>query len=110
MRSTSPSAMRTRHVSLLLPTDVHIVFYLTAPQIAKLQRGSQVRVLCAGCSQSELATITYISPSAEFTPPIIYSRENQHKLSFKVQAQPQHPKRFHPGQPVTVILQGPISA
>ena len=34
------------------------------------------------------ARVTFISPHAEFTPPVIYSRENRSKLVFLIEARP----------------------
>jgi HlyD family secretion protein len=48
--------------------------------------------------------VSFISPRAEFTPPVIYSRENRAKLVFLVEAvfDPETAARLHPGQPVDV--------
>ncbi len=48
------------------------------------------------------ATIRYISPKAEYIPPLVYSRENNDKLVFRVKASIEHPSQFKPGQPVCV--------
>ena len=57
-------------------------------------------------NRSELgkAVINYISPIAQYTPPIIYSREDSHNLVFRVEALIEHPdlKRLHLGQPVSL--------
>ena len=52
------------------------------------------------------ATITFIAPQAEFTPPVIYSKESRAKLVFLVEAKPaaSDAMRLHPGQPVDVKL------
>ena len=52
------------------------------------------------------ATITFISPQNEYTPPVIYSNENRSKLVFMVIAKPtvQSAPMLHPGQPVEVTL------
>jgi len=52
------------------------------------------------------AKITYISTSAEYTPPVIYSNESRAKLVFMVEAHPSvdDAPRLHPGQPVSVTL------
>ncbi len=53
------------------------------------------------------ATITFISPQCEYTPPVIYSNENRSKLVFMVIAKPppQEATLLHPGQPVEVTLE-----
>ena len=52
------------------------------------------------------AQVTFISPQAEYTPPVIYSRENRSKLVFLVEARPDEPNpALHPGLPVEVTVQ-----
>jgi len=48
--------------------------------------------------------VSYISPRAEYTPPVIYSRESRAKLVFMVESvfEPQIAATLHPGQPVDV--------
>jgi HlyD family secretion protein len=49
------------------------------------------------------ARVSYVSPTAEFTPPVIYSIESRAKLVYLVEAVPEErPERLHPGQPVDV--------
>jgi HlyD family secretion protein len=49
--------------------------------------------------------VTFISTRAEFTPPVIYSRENRAKLVFLVEARPPTPATvLRPGLPVEVTL------
>jgi HlyD family secretion protein len=48
--------------------------------------------------------ISYISPDAEYTPPVIYSREMRAKLVYLVEAKPRQPAALRPGQPVDVTL------
>ena len=52
------------------------------------------------------ATISYISPQAEYTPPVIYSRENRGKLVFLIEARPApaDAAKLRPGQPMDVRL------
>ena len=49
-------------------------------------------------------TISYISSRAEYTPPVIYSRESRAKLVFLVEIHfdPAIAAKLHPGQPVDV--------
>jgi HlyD family secretion protein len=66
-----------------------------------------VSIACDGCGERIAAPITFIAPQAEFTPPVIYSKDNRAKLVFMVEARPA-PKdavRLHPGQPVDVTWQ-----
>ena len=53
------------------------------------------------------ASISYIAPQAEFTPPVIYSKDSRAKLVFLVEARPAPADavKLHPGQPIDVTLQ-----
>ena len=48
--------------------------------------------------------VNFISPQAEYTPPVIYSRDSRAKLVFMVEIvfDPQTAANLHPGQPVDV--------
>ena len=48
-----------------------------------------------------------ISPNAEYTPPVIYSRQTSAKLVYRVEAYFSKDQllAWHPGQPVSVTLQ-----
>ena len=59
---------------------------------------------CDGCAPTFAAAISFISPDAEYTPPVIYSREKRAKLVFMVEARPREPGALRPGQPVDVTL------
>ena len=61
-------------------------------------------VACDGCAAPVAARVTFISPQAEYTPPVIYSRESRAKLVFLVEARASREDavKLHPGQPVDV--------
>jgi HlyD family secretion protein len=48
--------------------------------------------------------VTFISRSAEFTPPVIYSREERAKLVYLVEARPARTGALRVGQPVSVAV------
>ena len=94
-------------VSLLPPGNVKIRFYVPEPKLATLRRGAAVSVRCDGCSATIPARVAFIAPQAEYTPPVIYSRENRSKLVFLVEARPDEPNpALHPGLPVEVTVEG----
>ena len=101
-------AAGTPVVSLLPPGNVKIRFYVPEPALATLRRGQAVNVRCDGCGAPIAARIAFIAPQAEYTPPVIYSRENRSKLVFLVEARPDQPNpALHPGLPVEVTLAAP---
>jgi HlyD family secretion protein len=63
-----------------------------------------VRVIVDGSPEPLPGQIRYISPRAEYTPPVIYSRENRSRLVFMVEVafDPNAAAGLHPGQPVDV--------
>jgi len=94
-------------VSLLPPGNVKVRFFVPEPRLASVKIGQTVALSCDGCATGLTATVSFIAPQAEFTPPFIYSKENRAKLVFLVEARP--PPRLaaslHPGQPMDVVLQ-----
>jgi HlyD family secretion protein len=92
--------------SVLPPGNVLVRFYVPEPALGRLQAGQEVRVACDGCAAPVVARIDYISDRAEFTPPVLYSRDNRAKLVYRVEARPAaaDAAKLHPGQPVDVTL------
>ncbi|HOU21043.1 MAG TPA: secretion protein HlyD, partial [Kiritimatiellia bacterium] len=72
--------------------------------LGALAVGQALAVRCDGCAEDIPAKITYVSPEAEFTPPIIYSNETRSKLVFMVEAKTLDCANLHPGQPLEVAL------
>jgi HlyD family secretion protein len=52
------------------------------------------------------AMVNFISDRAEFTPPVLYSKENRAKLVYLVEAKPAADvaAKLNAGQPVDVVL------
>ena len=93
-------------VSLLPPANVKVRFFVPETRLGAIRVGQNVSIACDGCPAAVPASITFIAPQAEFTPPVIYSRESRAKLVFLVEAKPapQDAAKLHPGQPVDVTL------
>ncbi len=93
-------------VSLLPPGNVKARFYVAEPVLARMRAGVEVRLACDGCGAPIPATVDYVSNRAEFTPPVLYSKENRAKLVFLVEARPAavDAAKLKPGQPVDVAL------
>ncbi|HUP92447.1 MAG TPA: HlyD family efflux transporter periplasmic adaptor subunit [Solimonas sp.] len=92
-------------VSLLPPQNRIVRFYVPEPDLAGLATGQTVHLSCDGCGAAIAATVSWISPEAEFTPPVIYSREQRARLVFRVEARPAaaDAARLAPGLPVEVV-------
>jgi HlyD family secretion protein len=96
-------------VVALLPDDrVKLRFFVREAEVARYRPGTRVRFQCDGCAANLTATVVWVSPRPEFTPPVIYSRDSRDKLVFLVEARPDRPRELTPGQPVDVVpLAGP---
>ncbi|MFM5953031.1 MAG: HlyD family secretion protein [Novosphingobium sp.] len=88
----------------VLPADKRkLRFYVPEGRIAGLQPGATITYSCDGCGAARQARISYISPRAEFSPPVIYSEGARAKLVFMVEAAlPASDKPLPPGLPVAV--------
>jgi HlyD family secretion protein len=94
-------------VQLLPPENIKIRFFVPQAQVAQIAVGQRVRITCDGCAPV-MAAVRYISPRAEFTPPVIYSREQRARMVFMIEARPiEHPEQLRIGQPVDVALVRP---
>jgi HlyD family secretion protein len=95
-------------VSLLPPGNIKVRFFVPETEVGKIKTGEAVMMHCDGCAQDVAATVTYISPQSEYTPPVIYSNTTRGKLVFMIEARPkpEDAPKLHPGQPVEVILNG----
>jgi HlyD family secretion protein len=91
-------------VSLLPPQNIFVRFFVPEGIVGSLHRGEQVALHCDGCRDELTGTISFISPTAEYTPPLIYSESNNNKLVFMIEARPASGEAhlFSPGQPVEV--------
>jgi HlyD family secretion protein len=93
-------------VSLLPPGRVKLRFFVPETVVGTLKIGGKIRFTFDGAKNDSSATISYVSPKAEYTPPGIYSRETRSKLVFMLEAVPEPglAAKLHPGQPVDVRL------
>jgi HlyD family secretion protein len=94
-------------VALLPDRKITIRFFVPEREVARYRLGATVRFACDGCAPGLSAVIDYVSPRAEYTPPVIYSLESRDRLVFMVEARPARPGALSPGQPVDVAPLGP---
>jgi HlyD family secretion protein len=94
-------------VAVLPAGNVKVRFFVPESRLGTVRAGQKVSIACDGCPAPIAATVSYIAPQAEFTPPVIYSKESRAKLVFMVEARPAPADavKLHPGQPVDVTLQ-----
>jgi HlyD family secretion protein len=92
-------------VSLLPPGNVKARFYVPQAALGTMAPGRAVEIRCDGCPAPLQATVSYVSNQAEYTPPVLYSKESRSKLLYLVEARPAPGgAALHPGQPVDVRL------
>ena len=96
-------------VSLLPPENIFVRFFVPEPSLAHVHLGDAVALLCDNCPADMTATVSYIAPQAEYTPPFIYSETTRSKFVFLAEARPKPAEAtsFNPGQPVTVQPRAP---
>jgi len=95
-------------VQLLPPGNIKLRFYVPETVVPQVAVGQKVIVTCDGCGAPIAGTVRFISPRAEFTPPVIYSREQRARLVFMVEARPSAPNDvLRVGQPIDVTLGTP---
>ena len=94
-------------VVALIPDDrIFVRFFVPEAEVAAYRPGQRVRFRCDGCPDGLAATISYVSPRPEFTPPVIYSRDSRDRLVFMVEARPENAATLVPGLPVDVYPLG----
>lgn len=96
-------------LALLPPANIKARFFIPEELLGRLRIGQAATIACDGCPAPLRARITFISPQAEYTSPLIYSKENRSALVFMVEAtpDPRQAAALHPGQPVTVTPGAP---
>ncbi|MEH4573719.1 HlyD family efflux transporter periplasmic adaptor subunit, partial [Klebsiella pneumoniae] len=90
------------------PENIKVRFFIPEAKLGKFKIGSKVKLICDGCAEPIAGVINYISPEAEFTPPVIYSTKRREKLIFMAEAIPalQQAGRMKIGQPFDVEIIG----
>lgn len=93
-------------ISLLPPQNIKARFFIPEKTLGTLRLGQDVMLRCDGCGPAIPAKISFVSPEAEYTSPLIYSNENRASLVFMIEAKPSatEAQRLHPGQPLEVRL------
>ena len=91
-------------VLALLPDGrIKVRFFVPERSVTLYRPGGTVRFGCDGCPGLRNARISWVSATAEFTPPVLYARGSRDRLVFMVEATPEDPTALHPGLPVDVV-------
>jgi len=91
-------------VVVLPPANIKVRAFVPETRIGAIHAGDRVRVTVDGVAGPFVGKVSFISPQAEYTPPVIFSRESRSKLVFMVEAvfDEETAVNLHPGQPVDV--------
>jgi len=93
-------------VALLPPASIKVRVFVPETRLGAIHQGDPVTVTVDGVKESFIGKVSFISPRAEYTPPVIYSRESRTKLVYLVEAAftSEDSSRLHPGQPVDLVF------
>ena len=91
-------------VELLPPANIKVRFFVPQAMLPQIKVGETVSVMPDGAPHPLTATVNYLSTQAEYTPPVIFSRETRANLVFMIEARfsPADAAELRPGQPVDV--------
>jgi len=98
-----------RPVVRLLPEGgMKLRFFVPESEVGDWKIGDAVSATCDGCEAPVKAHVSYIASQAEFTPPVIFSRESREKLVVMMEAKlpADVGMKLHVGQPVDVVHDG----
>jgi len=93
-------------IKMLSPGDVLVYFFVPEADMVKIRSGMRVELVFDGLDAPRHASVTNVASSPEYTPPIIFSRESNKRLVYRVEGRldPADAALSHPGQPVMVKL------
>jgi len=98
-----------RPVVVLLPPDyIKVRAFVSQAKLGAINLGDAVEVMVDGVQGSFPGKVSYISPKAEYTPPVLYSQGSRDKLVFMIEVlfEQAVAVNLHPGQPVDVRFNG----
>jgi HlyD family secretion protein len=94
-----------RPVVVLLPPDnIKVRAFVPEKRLGTIHPGDEAKVTVDGVAMQLSGKVSYVSPRAEYTPPVIYSQESRDKLVFMVELvfDAAAAADLNPGQPVDV--------
>ena len=79
-----------------------VLFYVNEGDRPQFALGDVLSVSCDGCASGLTATVSHFASDPQFTPPIIYSRDERSRLVFLTEAVLGAQNGILPGQPVSI--------
>ena len=89
-------------LSIFQPERIKVIFYVPEGERAAIHLGAVLQMGCDGCTTGLTARVIKLALEPQYTPPILYSRDERGRLVFAVEAQVQQAGGLLPGQPVTL--------
>lgn len=91
-------------LALFDPAKIKAIFFVPEASRAGMVPGVTLSVACDGCGGA-VAVVSRVASEPQYTPPILYSRDERGRLVFRVEAIVSGVTGLQPGQPVTVLAQ-----
>ena len=89
-------------LAIFQPDRLRVIFYLPQAERAGFRLGEVLAMDCDGCPTGISARIILMASEPQYTPPILYSRDERGRLVFRAEAQVSGVGGLLPGQPVTL--------
>ena len=89
-------------LAIFQPDRLRVIFYLPQAERAGFRLGEVLAMDCDGCPTGISARIILMASEPQYTPPILYSRDERGRLVFRAEAQVNGMGGLLPGQPVTL--------
>jgi multidrug resistance efflux pump len=94
-------------VTLANLSTATLTLYVSGNDLSRVRLGQRVQVRVDGDTRTFDGTVSYISPSAEFTPRNIQTRDERVKLVYAVKVTLPNPENvFKPGVPADAVING----
>ena len=93
-------------LSLITRQNIKVIFYVPEKELSHIALNAKISFSSDDAPSLGTGTIRYISNIAQYTPPIIFSREERQNLIFRVEAGIDSPdlNLLHLGQPVSLSI------
>jgi HlyD family secretion protein len=89
-------------VSISGDAAMKVLFYVSETDRQLFALGDRIKISCDGCAPELTATVSRFASDPQFTPPIIYSRDERNRLVFQTEAVLDQQNAVLPGQPVSI--------
>lgn len=89
-------------LAILVPGELRVIFYLPEAERAGFHPGDVLKLSCDGCAEGMEVRLVRMDSAPQYTPPILYSRDERGRLVFRAEASVTGAEGLLPGQPVTL--------